>query len=112
MRPPSLEIGVIGRVAGFVAVAAAIVTTAVHWRHDDPSTRISADPTPSVPNDPLARELARCQAIGMAAKDDAACETAWAENRRRFFTYRRPSNRPPTTPAVHPNDVAPKLEGK
>ena len=34
------------------------------------------------------RELARCQAIGMAAKDDAACEAAWAENRRRFFTYR------------------------
>jgi hypothetical protein len=24
----------------------------------------------------------------MAAKDDAACEAAWAENRRRFFTYR------------------------
>jgi hypothetical protein len=24
----------------------------------------------------------------MAAKDDAACEAAWAENRRRFFAYR------------------------
>ena len=24
----------------------------------------------------------------MAAQDDAACEAAWAENRRRFFTYR------------------------
>jgi hypothetical protein len=24
----------------------------------------------------------------MAAKDDATCEAAWAENRRRFFTYR------------------------
>jgi len=36
----------------------------------------------------LARELARCREIGMAAKDDAACEAAWAENRRWFFTYR------------------------
>jgi hypothetical protein len=37
--------------------------------------------------DPLARELVRCRAIGMAAKDDAACASAWAENRCRFFTY-------------------------
>ena len=43
---------------------------------------------PAAGSDPLALELARCQAIGMAAKDDAACEAAWAENRRRFFTYR------------------------
>ena len=43
---------------------------------------------PATVSDPLAPELARCQAIGMAAKDDAACEAAWAENRRRFFTYR------------------------
>lgn len=112
MRRLPLDIGMIGRVAGFVAVAAAIAATAVHWRHDDLSVRISADPNPSVPNDPLASELARCLAIGMAAKDDAACEGAWAENRRRFFTYRRPSTSSATKPAVQPTDATPKMEGK
>jgi len=53
-----------------------------------------------VQNDPLARELARCRAIGMAAKDDAACDAAWAENRRRFFSGVPPSDRP-AAPAVN-----------
>jgi conjugative transfer region protein TrbK len=30
--------------------------------------------------------MARCQALGMAAENDAACQAAWAENRRRFFS--------------------------
>ncbi len=29
--------------------------------------------------------MERCQALGMAAANDAACQAAWAENRRRFF---------------------------
>jgi conjugative transfer region protein TrbK len=29
--------------------------------------------------------MARCQTLGMAAENDAACQSAWAENRRRFF---------------------------
>jgi len=33
----------------------------------------------------LAAAMARCQALGMAAENDAACQAAWAENRRRFF---------------------------
>ena len=49
----------------------------------------------SVQSNPLARELARCQAIGMTAKDDAACEAAWVENRQRFFTYRQPTEASP-----------------
>ena len=44
--------------------------------------------SPAAASDPLAEEL---QAVSGAspseAKDDAACEAAWAENRRRFFTY-------------------------
>jgi conjugative transfer region protein TrbK len=35
--------------------------------------------------DPLAAAMARCQTLGMAAENDAACQAAWAENRRRFF---------------------------
>ncbi len=69
--------------AAFLAVAAAIAATLVNSGH----TGITpADRAPKVlQQDPLARELARCRAIGMAAKDDAACTAAWAENRRRFF---------------------------
>ncbi len=29
--------------------------------------------------------MARCQALGMAAENDADCQAAWAENRHRFF---------------------------
>ncbi|MGO8918171.1 MAG: putative entry exclusion protein TrbK-alt [Stellaceae bacterium] len=87
MRGRPLTIAAIGRAAGFALVAAAIVVTGIHFRHEDAGQPTSLT-TPSTASDPLARELAHCQAIGMAAKDDAACEAAWAENRRRFFTYR------------------------
>jgi conjugative transfer region protein TrbK len=87
MRGQSLGIRTVTGVAGLVAVAAAIVATSIHLRHDASSAGAPAGAAaPFVQNDPLARELARCRAIGMAAKDDAACETAWAENRRRFFS--------------------------
>jgi conjugative transfer region protein TrbK len=107
MRRPALDIGTVGRVVGFVAVAATIVATAVHFHHEQIGTSDRVDSAAaSVQSNPLARELARCQAIGMAAKDDAACEAAWAENRRRFFTYRQPTEaspavaRPSTTPTA------------
>ena len=98
-RPP--EIAALGRVAGFVFVAAAIIVTAV--RLDPRKAEPAPNTTPSAPaNAPLAAELARCQAIGMAAQNDAACATAWAENRRRFFTYRPTDDgaAPTTTPAL------------
>jgi conjugative transfer region protein TrbK len=73
-----------GRAIGFALIALAIVTVALHRRYD----AAPAGPpllVPSIPSDALARELTRCQAIGMAAEEDAACKAAWAENRRRFF---------------------------
>jgi len=81
------KIASIARAAGYVAVAAAIVATALQFRHGDAGAFAPVS-SPATTSDPLARELARCQAISMAAKDDAACTAAWAENRRRFFTYR------------------------
>ena len=87
MRGRPLNISAIGRAAGFALVAAAIVATGIHFRHGN-SSRPASVSSPSTANDPLARELTRCQAIGMAAKDDAVCEAVWAENRRRFFAYR------------------------
>ena len=107
MYRPALDIGTASRAVGLMVLAAAIVATAVHFRHDQIGAggRVGSVTT-SAQSNPLARELARCQAIGMAAKDDGPCEAAWAENRRRFFTYRQPMEaslavaRPFTTPTA------------
>ena len=104
MRTCPLNIATIGRAAGFVLVAGAIVATAISFHRDDPRQNAPAS-SPAIQSDPLARELARCQAIGMAAQNDSSCEAAWAENRRRFFTYRpAPSaaSTPPATPRLAP----------
>jgi conjugative transfer region protein TrbK len=84
MRGRLLNRPAIGRAAGFALVAAAIVATAVHFRHGVGGGPIAASSgAPAV--DPLAAALAHCQAMGAAAKGDSPCEAAWAENRRRFF---------------------------
>jgi len=91
MRPIGIKT-VSGLVAA-VAIIAAAALTAVSLRH---VSVISLDPTvlaAPAPADPLARELAHCREIGMAADRDPACEAAWAENRQRFFTY-APSSAP------------------
>ena len=107
MRAHPLNIATIGRAAGFVLVAGAIVATAISFHRDD-AHRNAPVGSPAIQNDPLALELARCQAIGMAAQNDGSCEAAWAENRRRFFTY-RPAPSAASTPPVNPR-LAPKPE--
>jgi conjugative transfer region protein TrbK len=84
MRRPIADLGAFGRALGLIAVAAIVVVIAVHLRRSDDAER-APPPAPSTPGDPLARELVRCQGLGMAAEDDAGCKAAWAENRRRFF---------------------------
>jgi conjugative transfer region protein TrbK len=85
MRGRLLNMPAIGRVAGFALVAAAIVATAVQFRHGVGGGPIAAGSVaPAV--DPLAAALTHCQAMGAAAQGDGPCEAAWAENRRRFFT--------------------------
>jgi conjugative transfer region protein TrbK len=84
MRGGLLNIPAIGRVAGCLLVAAAITAAAVQFhRHGTPQPL----PTSSVASrpDPLTAAMARCQTLGMAAENDAGCQAAWAENRRRFF---------------------------
>jgi conjugative transfer region protein TrbK len=86
MRGRLFNLPTVARALGFVFVAIAIVAAALHFR--TPPSRIktrSADVSETP--DPLAEELKRCQLIADQAKDDPACEAAWAENRRRFFTY-------------------------
>lgn len=85
MRGRLLNIPAVARALGFILVASAIVATAIHFPRDPHQLPArSGKPTTS---DPLAAELARCQALSIAGKDDAGCEAAWAEGRRRFFTY-------------------------
>jgi len=84
MRGRFLNVPAVARAAGCVLVAAAIIVAAVQFhRHGAPRPL----PTSAVKSrpDPLAAAMARCQALGMAAENDAACQAAWAENRRRFF---------------------------
>jgi conjugative transfer region protein TrbK len=108
MRGRPLDIAAFGRAADFVLVAAAIIATAV--RLDAHKAEPSLNTTPSAPTaDPLAAELSRCQSIGMAAQNDSACASAWAENRRRFFTYRPADSIARTMP---PSQAVPKSEDR
>ena len=91
---------------GLLAIGAAIMATDVHLRHSGISPGDQSDARAAGPNDALARELARCQAIGMRARDDAACEAAWPENRRRFFAP--PSERAPADLAPVSNAGSPR----
>jgi conjugative transfer region protein TrbK len=87
------------RAVGLLAIVAAIVATDVHLRHSSVCPTDHFNARAAAPSDRLERELLRCQAIGIKAKDDAACEAAWAENRRRFFAplAERPSALAPDT---------------
>ncbi|MBV9755952.1 MAG: putative entry exclusion protein TrbK-alt [Alphaproteobacteria bacterium] len=97
------------RAASYAAVAAAIAATAFHVRHQHVGAPATSHPAfPS--SDPLAAELAHCQAIGATAKDDPACQAVWAANRRRFFgdhpskiaTDGQPTSSKPATKFEHP----------
>ena len=93
----------VARASGFLLVVVAIVALAVRFDRDGAKPHAVA-PWPAGSTDPLAAELARCQSIGMAAQSDRACAAVWAENRRRFFTYRPVDSATP--PASHPTPKA------
>lgn len=98
MRARLLHFSAIARATAFALVAIAMIAAALHFHAQ--SSRVCTQRTKVATGaDPLASELKRCQLIAQDAKDDPACEAAWAENRRRFFTY-APSPRraaPPKT---------------
>ena len=76
----------IARAAGLALVAIAVSAAALRFHAQ--SQRVGTQQvTPTVTADPLAAELKRCEHVAAQAKDDPACEKAWAENRRRFSTY-------------------------
>jgi conjugative transfer region protein TrbK len=88
MRGRLLNLPAIVRALGFALIAIAMVMAALHF-HAPTSLISPRHGNLSAADDTLADELKRCQLIASQAKDDAACEAAWAENRRRFFTDAR-----------------------
>jgi conjugative transfer region protein TrbK len=86
MRRLALPLGCLGWVIGTIALSAALVAAIVHFEHSAQRSHSQSAVTP-LKDDALTRELARCQQIGAAAKDDARCDAAGAESRRRFFSY-------------------------
>jgi conjugative transfer region protein TrbK len=93
-RPKVVRIVVV-LAAGALAAGAAAWLAGVEW--DD--TRERRRPVESRAVDALQAELLRCNGLGQAALDDPGCRSAWAENRRRFFS---PGPRPSTPPAQDP----------
>jgi conjugative transfer region protein TrbK len=67
---------------GTVLSGIAALVVGLDGEDDAPSAR----PAVSRPADPLRAELLRCNGLGQAALDDPTCRSAWAENRRRFFS--------------------------
>ncbi len=77
----------IARAGGFALAAAAAVVAAALYMADGGTSRNALNARPALSADALAADLARCQRLGDAAGSDTRCLAAWAENRRRFFTY-------------------------
>ena len=88
MRSRLFNFPAVTRAVGFALVAVALVATALHINRHEPSPRLPRMVVVAPQTDPLIREITRCEALGMAAEQDARCGAAWAENRQRFFTYR------------------------
>jgi conjugative transfer region protein TrbK len=109
MRGRLFNLRAVARAAGLTLVAVAIVATAIHLGRDQTVPRPAR--TVVLPlADPLVREIKRCEALDMAAEQDAKCEAAWAENRRRFFTYHPADSGSRATQTS--NRAASKAEGR
>jgi conjugative transfer region protein TrbK len=98
MRGRLLNIPAIARAVGFALVAIAIIAATLHFR-ETPLRSPDDAASSAATSDPLSDELKRCQMLAAQAKDDADCEAAWAESRRRFFSY-RPTPLTTTPPAA------------
>ena len=86
MRARLRHLPAIARATAFAVIAIAMIAAALHFHAQ--SSRAGIQRTKVATGaDPLAAELRRCELITEEAKDDRACEAAWAQNRRRFFTY-------------------------
>jgi len=92
-----MEGKVLARIAAIVFVAIAITATVIEMTRENDPVQASTAPALRPPTDPLRATLRRCQQLGESAARDAACLTAWAENRDRFLG-RTPAPSGPATP--------------
>jgi conjugative transfer region protein TrbK len=75
---------IIARAAAIIPLAGTLLACAVELAQQDLTSKSSA-PAADDKMDPLDRELARCKALGAEAAHDAACNSAWTQNRARFL---------------------------
>ncbi|KXF79443.1 hypothetical protein ATN84_07035 [Paramesorhizobium deserti] len=92
-----MDLKIAARMIAVFAIGAGL-TAAITALHDDEDRFDVRAPRIARPGgDPASRsELIRCRDLGAAARADAACHKAWAENRHRFFQFNRPDR--PTPP--------------
>ena len=80
-----MDIKSLVRGVAYVALACALLATAVVLNNRQYSIPSASNGDPSPNAGALDPELARCRALGAEAAQDAACEAAWEANRERFF---------------------------
>lgn len=84
MRGLRLSPPIVFRLVAVGLVVLILVVASLHLRHMPHDVGVP-DLGPPGSHDRLAAGLAHCQALGMKAEGDPACEAVWAENRKRFF---------------------------
>lgn len=80
-----MESKVLARIGAIVFVAFAITAAIVEYAREDAPTPTATAPSLELPPDPLREQQRRCQQMGEAAANDAACLAVWAETRDRFL---------------------------
>lgn len=79
-----MDLGTAARMFAVLALGAAIFAALMALGQNRTE---DAPPSPALHpgGGPAQSELARCRDLGVTAIDDAACQKAWAEHRRRFL---------------------------
>ena len=80
-----MEGKVLARIAAIIFVAVAITATIIEMTREEKTGPAPAAPVLQPAADPLRLEQRRCQELGEAAANDAACLRVWAETRDRFL---------------------------
>jgi conjugative transfer region protein TrbK len=90
--------------AAIVALLAVFMATlsAINRRPDNP---VEPDPQSVSNPDDLSAELRRCRALGPGEADEARCQAAWGESRRRFFGRPARPLPPPATGSAAPATI-------
>ena len=94
--------GIKGLVRGvaYVALAGALLATAVALNNRRSPTPSASNGDPSANSGALDPEIGRCKALGADAAQNAACKAAWQANRERFLESKKLPQQRVAVPAV------------